>query len=398
MRVRKMEFERKKSFVTLGYSINSRMPSILYFYLSIFLVFLFFLCPLVLASGNPSVADTQVKGKEVPMVTSKAVSQGITSAQKSYKDNSQQVVVQQKDNKFKYFTLFKDLLLILATLIALFYGLPRYKESVAAERSKWLMNLFQNFYHDENHKEIRKILEYDYERILGPILRKILLQKRESQPVTLDDQEKETLDKFDDYLNFFEFTLYLVSLKQLREPDFKTMFRYFSTKLFKYYEITNYFKSYDYETLASRYAMWEPKYTRYIFVYGTLMEGFKRNNFLRDYNASKVSNHAKIRGKLYKLETYPAAIESQEGDSYIHGELYLMTSSEKELLKALDTEEEYHIGDLNNSLYYRKLSTIILEESGQTKEGWVYYYNRPIGDAKEIKSGNYRDCAEIQNH
>jgi gamma-glutamylcyclotransferase (GGCT)/AIG2-like uncharacterized protein YtfP len=122
-----------------------------------------------------------------------------------------------------------------------------------------------------------------------------------------------------------------------------------------------------------------------IFFYGTLMAGFDRRRRAGIDDKLSYAGRAHIRGHLYDLGLYPAAVPGPEGQ--VWGEVY-RTDTPADVLAALDDIEGYRADDPDKSLYARQRATVILPD-GQADEAWVYFYNAPLGRAPRIESGDY---------
>lgn len=122
-----------------------------------------------------------------------------------------------------------------------------------------------------------------------------------------------------------------------------------------------------------------------IFFYGTLMAGFDRRRRAGIDDKLSYVGRAHIRGHLFDLGLYPAAVPAPDGQ--VWGEVY-RTESPADVLAALDDIEGYRADDPDKSLYARQQATVILPD-GRADEAWVYFYNAPLGQALRIDSGDY---------
>jgi gamma-glutamylcyclotransferase (GGCT)/AIG2-like uncharacterized protein YtfP len=122
-----------------------------------------------------------------------------------------------------------------------------------------------------------------------------------------------------------------------------------------------------------------------IFFYGTLMAGFDRRRRAGIDDKLSYEGRAHIRGHLFDLGLYPAAVPAPDGQ--VWGEVY-RTESPADVLAALDDIEGYRAEDPDKSLYARQRATVILPD-GRDDEAWVYFYNAPLGQALRIDSGDY---------
>lgn len=139
---------------------------------------------------------------------------------------------------------------------------------------------------------------------------------------------------------------------------------------------------------------------RYLFTYGTLMSGRKRNGILNAMYLERISD-AKITGytiKHYPLGDYPVILKGSNNDS-VSGEIWAFPSiGEQEwddtmavnILNALDQIEGV------GSLYTRCVTY-----SGGEREFYFYagipevWANQPLVDAKLDKKGMWTGGADI---
>ncbi len=100
-------------------------------------------------------------------------------------------------------------------------GILTYKKSIKERRTEWLYRLFKDFYEDDQFKQIRAKLDSENIRILEDAI------KKETNKKELTESEDKFLEAFVDYLNFFEFILYLQKTKALHEEEVKQLFAFY---------------------------------------------------------------------------------------------------------------------------------------------------------------------------
>jgi len=110
-----------------------------------------------------------------------------------------------------------------------------------------------------------------------------------------------------------------------------------------------------------------------IFVYGLLRGGESLHHILE--GLARTGPHRLEGFALYDLGRYPGAVP---GPSAIVGELCELPNAG--VLDALDAAEGVHE---DPPLYRRER----VEVAG--KSAWVYVYDRPVGDAPRIRSGDW---------
>lgn len=129
--------------------------------------------------------------------------------------------------------------------------------------------------------------------------------------------------------------------------------------------------------------------TPYLFVYGLLMQkaGSQMNTFLSD--RAELIARARVMGKLYQVAHYPGMVISPNPNDEVHGELYYMEDPDS-VLPQLDEFEEYFPDDIEGSVYIR-VKKPVKTDSGAKHTAWMYLYNQPVENLKEIPSGNFID-------
>lgn len=127
--------------------------------------------------------------------------------------------------------------------------------------------------------------------------------------------------------------------------------------------------------------------SEFLFVYGTLRKA------MTTVMSAVLTRHCDyvaegyMHGKLYEVNSYPAAIESSEPHTKVYGELYQIINSAL-VLPALDAYEECTATFLEPHEYIRKLLTITLFD-GSTVTAWVYIFNHDVSRLAPIHSGDY---------
>jgi gamma-glutamylcyclotransferase (GGCT)/AIG2-like uncharacterized protein YtfP len=129
-----------------------------------------------------------------------------------------------------------------------------------------------------------------------------------------------------------------------------------------------------------------------VFLYGTLMSGFHRPGRPRFDHVLLPLGRGWIRGTLYDLGIYPAAVPGTEG--LVWGEVYEMADREA-VLDALDEIEAYNEAEPDTSLYHRVEAPVTLDD-GRVVTAWVYFYNAPLGRAERIESGDYLEHLKVR--
>ena len=112
-----------------------------------------------------------------------------------------------------------------------------------------------------------------------------------------------------------------------------------------------------------------------LFVYGTLMRGFRLHALLAG-RADSVGD-GEVAGLLFDLGRYPAAL--RDGGGVIRGEVYRL--KDPGLWLTLDSAEgnQYHRGEVGVRL-----------AGGRQVTAYIYWYVGPLRRALPIPGGDYR--------
>jgi gamma-glutamylcyclotransferase (GGCT)/AIG2-like uncharacterized protein YtfP len=136
-------------------------------------------------------------------------------------------------------------------------------------------------------------------------------------------------------------------------------------------------------------------YMEFIFVYGTLRKTIAIGSYDVLARYSDYFADGYLQGKLYEVNGYPAAIESNNPQDKIYGELYKMADS-RLVLPALDAYEECTPHDQEPHEYRRKQLTVSLCNGGNVI-AWAYIFNHEVTDLTRIKSGDYLHYLDALN-
>ena len=125
----------------------------------------------------------------------------------------------------------------------------------------------------------------------------------------------------------------------------------------------------------------------HIFVYGSLRSGFHHPAYAYISRYFTLLSEGKIKGKLYDMGEYPAAIPTDE-DVYIVGELYTVNHPEEFgwAIAQLDDYEGLHTEHNETPLYRREPTTIYM--NGKIEKAWVYWFNGDVSGKTLVASGD----------
>jgi gamma-glutamylcyclotransferase (GGCT)/AIG2-like uncharacterized protein YtfP len=124
-----------------------------------------------------------------------------------------------------------------------------------------------------------------------------------------------------------------------------------------------------------------------LFVYGSLRSGF--HNPVYEYISRFFTfvGEAKVKGKLFDLGEYPAAIPADE-DVFIIGELYIAKNQQEFswAIGQLDDYEGLDVEEGETPLYERKVTEVHIND--KVTQAWVYWYNGDVSGKPVITSGD----------
>lgn len=129
-----------------------------------------------------------------------------------------------------------------------------------------------------------------------------------------------------------------------------------------------------------------PLQEQFLFVYGTLMQGFQNPFALKLGQFSSFVGPGTFPGKLYRVSWYPGAVYLPDNSGTVFGEIYRLTDPET-LLPMLDEYEEVH-SDPDRSLYLRQIIPVIAN-NGAIFPCWTYIYNQSAEGLQEITDGKF---------
>ena len=132
-----------------------------------------------------------------------------------------------------------------------------------------------------------------------------------------------------------------------------------------------------------------------IFVYGSLRSGFQAPAFEYISRYFTLVSDAKVKGYLYDLGEYPAALPTTD-EAYLIGELYRIKNEEEFYwaMEQLDAYEGIHADPEDGALPYRRDLATVYITSETTSIAWVYWFSEPINNHPIIPSG---DVLEYMN-
>jgi gamma-glutamylcyclotransferase (GGCT)/AIG2-like uncharacterized protein YtfP len=128
----------------------------------------------------------------------------------------------------------------------------------------------------------------------------------------------------------------------------------------------------------------------HLFVYGSLRSGFHSPAYEYISRYFDLIGKAKVRGKLFDLGEYPAAVPAED-DHFITGELYKIRK-EPEFSWAIGQLDDYEgvMPEEGEKALYRRATTEVFMDNRIVK-AWVYWYNGNVEGRPLIISGDIMD-------
>lgn len=124
-----------------------------------------------------------------------------------------------------------------------------------------------------------------------------------------------------------------------------------------------------------------------LFVYGTLRSGLHHPAYEYISNKFILIGESKVKGKLYDMGDYPAAIPTQD-EYYIVGELYQLKEDQdfSWVIAQIDDYEGVNPEPGETALYKREMTTVYTGD--KTTGAWIYWYNNDTSGKPIIESGD----------
>jgi gamma-glutamylcyclotransferase (GGCT)/AIG2-like uncharacterized protein YtfP len=124
----------------------------------------------------------------------------------------------------------------------------------------------------------------------------------------------------------------------------------------------------------------------YIFVYGTLLPQYAPEDLQSAVHALRYVGDGMVYGWLYDMGDFPALVLHPDAPDAF-GTVFALPT-EGHVLARFDKYEEFYSDNVAASLFVRQATTVTLTD-GSLLTCWIYVYNRVIGGATLISSGNY---------
>ena len=133
-----------------------------------------------------------------------------------------------------------------------------------------------------------------------------------------------------------------------------------------------------------------------LFVYGSLRSGFRNPTYQYLTRYFHLAGDAVVKGKLYDMGDYPAAIACDE-EKFISGELYIINNPTEFswAIAQLDDYEGLNVEVGESPLYKREAVKAYIK--GQGSDAWIYWFNGDIIGRPEIISGDLMQYLQQKN-
>ena len=128
----------------------------------------------------------------------------------------------------------------------------------------------------------------------------------------------------------------------------------------------------------------------FVFAYGSLRKGFNSSAYEYISRYFNFFGNATVKGKLFDLGEYPAAIPVEE-DAFIQGELYFV-KNENEFSWAIAQLDDYEgvlVEPHEQPMYRREIADTFINDA--IVPAWIYWYNGDVSGKPVIRSGDILD-------
>ena len=125
----------------------------------------------------------------------------------------------------------------------------------------------------------------------------------------------------------------------------------------------------------------------HLFVYGSLRSGFRSPAYEYISRYFDLVGEAKVKGALYDMGAYPAALPVQE-NGFVLGELYII-KKESEFAWAIGQLDDYEgVTVESDEVQLFRREVIGVHINGKTTDAWIYWYNSDVSGKPVIASGD----------
>jgi len=130
--------------------------------------------------------------------------------------------------------------------------------------------------------------------------------------------------------------------------------------------------------------------TTHLFVYGSLLSGFKSHAYEYIKRYFKLLGEATIKGTMYDMGEFPVVVSKDTG-RLIKGELYEIENQNEFsfAMAQLDDYEGLYPEEGEDVLFRRE--AVDVNFKGTILTAWVYWYNGDVNDKRVVESGDMRE-------
>jgi gamma-glutamylcyclotransferase (GGCT)/AIG2-like uncharacterized protein YtfP len=278
-----------------------------------------------------------------------------------------------------------DLLMAIGTVTTALWAVTSYRSAKRAEKSRWMKELFSEFFFNNNFDEVRDLIEFGYKTKLEPLLYQASLGRYDEIDTT---EERRLIKEIDNFLNYLEYVLYLRDNRQIGAEDVEVTFGYWIGVLAdsKHAVLRHYCENFGYERVFALIndpkRRTPPTIPQLFAVYGSLMPGEEAYTTFRLDSRAKDLGPCRLPGQLLDLGEYPGLLYANDG-SEVRGHLF--STTDKALLIELDAYEVFLPDNFADSEYQR----IIVPLCDQPTDAWVYYYTGPTEGFSLVPDGDW---------
>ena len=131
------------------------------------------------------------------------------------------------ENIIQFFFKHLDLVTAVIWVCWFLFWIFQYKRSIDLKRAEWISKLYDTFYITEHFSYCKSNIIYS--KTLNKEITTALINSFNWE--AQDEKSKLVIEKVDNFLNFFEFIIYLNEIKQINSKDLNAMFSRFLKKI-----------------------------------------------------------------------------------------------------------------------------------------------------------------------
>jgi gamma-glutamylcyclotransferase (GGCT)/AIG2-like uncharacterized protein YtfP len=137
--------------------------------------------------------------------------------------------------------------------------------------------------------------------------------------------------------------------------------------------------------------------TYQLFVYGSLRSGFRNPAYSYLTKYFHLLDEAVVRGKFYDAGPHPVAVPTDDKESFITGELYVINNPEEFswAMEQLDDYEGINVEAGERPLYRREVTEAFVK--GQGSLAWIYWFNGNVENFPAIDTGDILKYLQQKN-